>query len=151
MNAYDITLTDTTTTATMLATEVPLTTTTLEGAVDVQTLSFNVYTDFIAQKRTWSHTWKYMTEDEYNALVGFYNRQFTLYQYPELTITEEGVDGVIVRMTMNVKNIIDGCGTVNDVSVTFRETRQLEDTGGVLLLDDPNSKLYVNNNEYLEL
>jgi len=122
--AYEITLTDSTTSATLALPEVPLTVTPLEGAVDVTTLSFDVYTDFITQKRIWSHTWAYMSEDDYNTLVGFYNRQFSLYEYPELTITEEGVTDVIVRMMMQPKNIIDDCGTVQDVSVSFRETSQ---------------------------
>lgn len=125
MAAYDITLTDSTTTATIVESDKPATTTTIEGSVDVQTLSYNVYTDFITQKRIWSRTWAYMTEDEYSMLVGFYNRQFTLFEYPELTIDDEGVDAVTVRMVMQPKNIIDGCGTVQDVAVSFRETRQL--------------------------
>jgi len=123
--AYDITLTDTTTTAIMPLTEVPLTITTVEGAIDVEPLSLNVYTDFITQKRIWAHTWAYMTEQEYISLVGFYNRQFTLFKYPTISITNENTTNVSVRMVMTPKLIIDNCGTVQDVSVSWRETRQL--------------------------
>lgn len=123
--AYDIVLTDSSGATTMPETEVPLTVTTLEGAVDVTTLSFNVYTDFITQKRVWSHTWSYMSEADFAILKGYYDRQFTLYTYPQLTITDESVNLVTVRMTLNPKNIIDNCGQVNDVTVSFRETQQL--------------------------
>lgn len=123
--AYQISLTDSTGTEAMPDTEVPLTIETLEGAVDVTTLSYNVYTDFIALKRVWSHKWAYMTEDEYNTIRGFYERQFTLFEYPELTIADEGITNVTVRMSLDPKRIIDNCGTVEGVTVSWRETRQL--------------------------
>lgn len=122
--AYEITLTDSTGSDTLALLEVPLTTTPLEVATDVQVLSGNIYTDFIAQKRIWTHTWAYLTEDEYNTIKGYYDRQFTLFEYPELTIADEGVIGVTVRMSITPKNIIDNCGVVNDFTVSFRETRQ---------------------------
>lgn len=124
MSAYDITLSDSVATATMPLTNVPLTTEFLEGAVDVTTLSFNLYTDFITQKRIWEHTWAFMTDADYDTLKAFYDRQFTTFLYPELTIANEGVTGVTVRMYLENKKIIDRCGTVEDVTVRFRETRQ---------------------------
>lgn len=114
--------------------EVPLTTTTIEGATDVQVLSFNVYTDFITQKRLWSHTWAYMTEAQFAILKGYYDRQFTLFAYPQLTISDENVNLVTVRMSLNPKNIVDNCGTVNDVTVSFRETSGAA-SGGFLDID----------------
>lgn len=125
---YAIELTDGTTSATMPLLHVPLSQSNVEGAVDVQTLDNNVYTDFVALKRFWAHTWRYMKESDFNTLKGFYDRQFTLFAYPRLTITELGVVDVPVRMTLSPQNIIDNCGTVEDVEVTFRETRQLEET-----------------------
>lgn len=125
MANYNITLTDSTGSATMPPVNVPLTTDTLEGSTDVTPLSFNVYTDFIAQKDIWSHTWAYMTKAEYDILRGYYDRQFTLFKYPQITITDEGVTTVVVRMYMEKKDVIDNCGTVESVSVRFRETRQL--------------------------
>lgn len=123
--AYEIELTDSFGSDTLTATEVPLTVTSIEGAVDVQTLSFNIYTDFIAQKRVWSHTWSYMTEAEFNTLKGYYDRQFTAFEYPLLTITDLNVEDVPVRMTLSPQNIIDDCGTVQGVTVGWRESAQL--------------------------
>lgn len=123
--AYEITLNDGTGANTLTATEVPLTTTPLEIATDVQVLSGNLYTDFIANKRIWSHTWAYLTEAEYDVIKGYYDRQFTLFTYPELTIVEEGVSDIPVRMSITPKQIIDNCGVVSDVTVSFRESRQL--------------------------
>jgi hypothetical protein len=123
--AYEIQLTDSTGTTTIAATEVPLTVTPLEIATDVQVLSGNLYTDFIAQKRVWSHTWAYLSEDEYNIIKGFYDRQLSSYIYPRLTIVDEDVNLVTVRMSITPKNIIDNCGVVNDFTVSFREARDI--------------------------
>lgn len=122
---YQIQLTDSTTSATMPALHVPLEEATIEGAVDVTTLDLNLYTDFVATKRRWAQTWKYMSEDDFNTLKGFYTRQFSLAEFPELTITDLGVTDVVVRMELSPRNIIDHCGTVENVEVSFRETIQM--------------------------
>lgn len=124
----ELKLTDSTGQSTLPAIEVPLTVSTLEGAVDVQTLSFDVYTDFITQKRTWTQTYAYLTDAEYQLIKGYYDRQFTNYTYPQLSVegsTSNDVTDVVVRMTLTPQNIIDDCETVQDVTVSFRETRQL--------------------------
>lgn len=121
----ELELTDATGTATLQMLEVPLSIKTIEGATDVQTLDYNVYTDFLTQKRVWSHTWAYMDEDDYNILKGYYDRQFTLFEYPELSIDYYSVANVPVRMTLNQQEVINFCGRVQNVEVTFRETKQL--------------------------
>jgi hypothetical protein len=124
-----IQLTDDTTTLTLPLLEVPLSEQTIEDATDVQTLDFSVYTDFIAQKRLWSHTWETLSESEYNALRAFYDRQFTTFKYPKLSIAHYAVSGVPVRMTLNTKDIISHAGEVANVQVSFRETAQLPGAG----------------------
>ena len=121
----ELELTDATGTATLQMLEVPLTINTIEGATDVQTLDYNVYTDCLTQKRVWSHTWAYMDESDYNILKGYYDRQFTLFEYPELSIDYYNVANVPVRMTLNQQEVVNYCGRVQNVEVTFRETKQL--------------------------
>lgn len=122
--AYEIILSDSTDTVTLPVLNVPLTQNIIEGATDVETLDLNIYTDFVGTKRLWTHTWKYMTEANFNILKGFYDRQFTLFQLPLITIAELGVEDIVVRMSLSPQNIIDNCGTVEDVQVSFRETVQ---------------------------
>jgi hypothetical protein len=124
-----IQLTDDTTTLTLPLLEVPLSEQPIENATDVQTLDGNVYTDFIAQKRLWSHTWQTLSQSEYNALRAFYDRQFTSFKYPALTIDHYAVSSVPVRMTINTKEIISHGGEVANVQVSFRETAQLPGAG----------------------
>lgn len=121
---YEIEITDDTGTLTLPALEVPLTIQTLEGATDVQTLDFNIYTDFITTKRLLSHTWAFLTEDQFNDIQGYYLRQFTLYKYPSITIAAKGIVDMVVRFNLNPESIIDQCGTVEGVTVSFRETKQ---------------------------
>ena len=125
----NIQLTDDVATLTLPTLEVPLTEQTIENAVDVQTLDFNVYTDFIAQKRLWSHTWATLTQAEYDALRAFYDRQFTTYKYPRITMAHYSVSDVPVRMTLNTKEVISHAGEVANVQVSFRETAQLPGAG----------------------
>ena len=120
---YDLTLTDATGTETFNQAEIPITTTPVEIGTDVQVLSGNVYTDFIDLKRTWTRTFTYMDKADFDLLKGFYDRQFTLFTYPLLTITDDGANNVPVRMTFSGQNIIDNCGTIQEVTVSFREAR----------------------------
>lgn len=121
----EIVLTDNSTTATLPRLAPPLSETTVEGSRDVITLDMNMTTYFSDNKRLWGHTWPILTIDEYNVVKGFYDRQFTDFSYPLIDIADLAIADVPVRMTINPKNIIDNCLTVQNVTVSFRETRQL--------------------------
>lgn len=121
----EIQLTDNSGTQTLPALEVPFTETPIESAVDVTTLDFNVYTDFTARKRQWSTQWAYLTTAQFELIMGFFNRQYTDFRYPTVTIAALGVENVPVRMTVNQRDIIDDCGTVAAFAISLRETAQL--------------------------
>lgn len=98
----------------------------LDLVTDIVTLDNSLYSDFSGQRyNSWTFNYDSLTEDEYNAIKDIYDEQFTLYQYPTLTIDHYSVEDVPVRMNINPKNIIDNCGTVQDVQLNFRETAQL--------------------------
>lgn len=122
---YAITISDTVDEMTIDMPSVPLTEDTIEGVADVVTLDLNLYTDFFATKRSWANTLQYMDESDFNQLKGFYDRQWTLWQYPTISIPDLGVNDVVVRMSLTPRNIIDNCGTVQNVTMGFRETIQM--------------------------
>jgi len=124
-------LSDDVATVTLQALNVPLTEATINNDVKVITLDNNLSVYIVpgSDKRVWSHTWAYMDEDEFNILKGFRDRQRTLFKFPEVTITEQGINNVPVWMELNPKNIIDHCGTVQGVSIELRETIQMPDEG----------------------
>lgn len=121
----ELQLTDTIASLTLPLLEVPLTESIIENSTDVVTLDANIYTDFITTKRSWTHTWTYMNEDDYDAVRAFYNRQFTEFKYPLLTIPHYSIANVPVRMTINDKSIINSCGRIGKITITFRETLQI--------------------------
>lgn len=123
--AYVIYLTDSAGTHELPPLEVPLTRVKNEKMTTVEPLSGNVYDDYIATKRTWAHTWRYLSENEYALLDEIYERMKSEWTYPQLTIDGENVTDLVVKYELGAKNIIDDCGVVQDVTVSFRETRQL--------------------------
>ena len=123
---YKIYLTDSAGTHELPPLEVPLTRVKNEKMTTVEPLSGNVYDYFIATKRVWSHKWAFLTKEEYDALDVIYERMKSEWTYPQLTIDGESVTDLVVKFTLGPKNIIDDCGTVSDVTVSFQETRQLD-------------------------
>lgn len=121
---YIIYLTDSAGTHELPPLEVPLTMVKNEKMTTVEPLSGNVFDQYIATKRTWTHTWAYLTKEQYDLLDEIYERMKSEYTYPALTIDGENVAGLVVRYDLSPKNIIDHCGNVQGVTVTFRETRQ---------------------------
>jgi len=105
--------------------EIPVREETLENATDVTTLDFNVYTDFINTKRKWNFGWSILTESEYNAIKAVFESQYTLFQYPRLSIPALGIVNVPVRLTTNSKDVVTNCGEVANFQITMRETAQM--------------------------
>lgn len=122
-----LTLTDTADSVEYSLLEVPFTTEDVVGKTDVTTLSGNIYTDYLYDKKSFKHKWSWMSLNDYKKLRGFYDRQFTLYKYPNMTLTEP--DGTIitkvVRMEISAKKMISQCGIVEDVEIELRESAQL--------------------------
>lgn len=127
--AYIIYLTDSAGTHQLPPLEVPLTRVKNEKSTEVEPLSGNVYEDYIATKRVWAHTWSYLTNDEYELLDAILERRKVDWAYPSLTIDTDNlgdsVSDLVVQYKLSPKNTIDDCGNVQDVTVSFRETRQL--------------------------
>ena len=122
--AYEITLIDDSETWTSPPPHTPLNVQTIESAIDVTTLDLNIYTDLIATKRMWTVNWGTMTAADFAQLKSFYDRQFTLYKFPTLTIPDLGVTDIMVRMTISDQSITNVDGLVDGVTITLRETIQ---------------------------
>ena len=126
MAIIKLTLTDSTTSATIVLPTPPLTQEDNNLDVKKRTLdnSLHVYIAPNADKRTWLQEWAFLRIDEYTLIRGFRNRQRTLNTFPTLSITglpSGDILNVPVFITMEQKNIIDNCETVENVSVQFEE------------------------------
>lgn len=95
------------------------------GKAEVTTASGDVYTDYVYRKFSFEYEWGYLTAEEYAVLEGFFDRQFSSHKYPRITIPALEVADMPVRMELSEQNIVNDCGVVENVSVAFRETRQL--------------------------
>lgn len=122
--AYEITLIDGSQTWTSPTPDTPLSEQVIELSSEVTTLDLNIYVDLLNTKKIWTVRWGYMSTTEYNILLGFYNRQSSNLEFPELTIPDLGVTGIITRMTISDKNIVDESGLIENVEITLRETVQ---------------------------
>lgn len=123
--AYKIFLTDSAGVHELPPLDVPLTRVKNEKKTVVEALSGNVYEDYIATKRTWAHTWAFLSSEEYDLLDDIYERMKSERTYPRLTIEGESVNDLVVQYELGTKEIIDDCGNVRAVTVSFRETRQM--------------------------
>lgn len=101
----------------------------IENAADVQTLSGEIYTDFISLEQGWSFSYASLTQAQYDAIKTIYDSQFSApYQYPLLTISEYGITDAPARMTLNEQDIWNHCGDVQNIKIIFRLTEQLAET-----------------------
>lgn len=95
------------------------------GESKVLTASGDVYTDYVYKKFEFEYEWGFLTADEYAVLEGFFNRQYSLNKYPRISIPELGVDNMVAKMELSDQSIINNCGIVEKVKVSFRESTQL--------------------------
>lgn len=101
----------------------------LENAVDVTTLDFGLYTDFVNQKRQWTLNWALLDESEYNDLRAVYDSQFITNAYPIFVVPYYGIN-VSVRMYINDKDIRkDGCD-IRNVEVILVEAPIVDSSVG---------------------
>ena len=97
----------------------------VSGSSTNTVLSGDVYTDFVYRKRSWEVEFDWLDKTNYEAVLGFYKRQFSLGKYPTVQIVTpfETYSGV-AAMDLNEQTITNQCGVVEGVEIIFRETSQ---------------------------
>ena len=109
------------------------------GKSEVLVVSGDIYTDYVYKKFhkagasigvtykkfTFEYEWDFLSAEEYAVLEGFFNRQYELHKYPRISIPELGVDNMVARMELSDQSIVNNCGMVENVKVSFRESTQL--------------------------
>lgn len=120
-----LTITDDNTSKTYTLLPSPFNKKRIMGKSRVLTQSGDVYTDYVYNKFEFEYEWAFLSADEYAALEGFFNRQYSLNKYPHITIPELGVESMVAEMELSDQSIINQCGMVEAVKVSFRESTQL--------------------------
>lgn len=126
--AITVTITDQTVTRTYDVWAIPLISNPDHIGQMVETVDGNVSDYYKARKQKITLSLGYMTAGEYSVLKGFIDRQWENRRYPTITITGAAnlqITDMVARMELNSQNVIDNCGTVEGVQVSFRESKQL--------------------------
>ena len=128
MTNISLIITDQTTSHVYDIWQVPLVATRAHIGQTIETVDGNISDYYKASKHDITLSLGYMTSAEYAVLKGFEERQWEMRRYPVITI--EGAENLrvtdmVARMEINAQNIVDNCGTVEGVQVSFRETKQL--------------------------
>lgn len=123
--AITLTITDTTMTQTYDLLYVPVVSSPIITETEVQTVDGNIRTYYSSTKQSFTVQLGNMTQGEYSVLKGFVARQYQNITYPTITITGASnlnVSYMTAKMSLNDQQVIDNCGTVEGVQLTFRES-----------------------------
>lgn len=126
--AITLTITDSSITQTFDLLMAPLISAPIITETDVQTVDGNISTYYSSTKQTFTVELGYLTQAEYSVLKGFIQRQYENLRYPAITITgamNVEVENMIAKMSLNDQRIVNNCGLVEGVQLTFRESKQL--------------------------
>ena len=126
--AIELTITDTSVTQTYPLLMSPVVSSPIITETDVQTRDGNISTYYNSTKQSFTVSLGEMSQDEYSVLKGFITRQYQNLKYPTITITGAinlNVSSMVAKMTLNDQNVVNNCGTVDGVQLTFRESKQI--------------------------
>lgn len=102
----------------------PLTITDVEGKSSITTLNGNVYVDYVYNKKEFTVSIFNLSASDYAEIRGFYDRQFTLHEFPTITIPELGISDMVVYFQIGDREINSQCIKTNKLTLKFRETAQ---------------------------
>ncbi len=108
--------------------EVPLTLTAIINEADVETIDGNISTYYGSTKRQYAFKLGYVDSETYAKIIAFRDRQYKNYKYPIISVTgasNVNVTNMTAKMSVNDQQVIDNCGWVENVVLTFRESRQM--------------------------
>lgn len=126
--AITLTITDPSVTQTYELLMSPVVSSPIITETDVQTVDGNISTYYNSTKQSFLVQLGDMTQAEYSVLKGFIQRQYQNLRYPAITITGAinlNVNNMIAKMSLNDQNVVNNCGLVEGVQLTFRESKQL--------------------------
>lgn len=95
---------------------------------DVETIDGNISTYYGSTKRLYQVSLFAMDADSYTDLQAFIERQYKNFKYPSITI--EGAPSLNVfnmtaKMSLSNTEVVNSCGLVDNINLTFRESKQM--------------------------
>lgn len=96
---------------------------------DVETIDGNISTYYGSTKRQYHIKLMAMDAESYASLRAFLQRQYQNLKYPSITVegtTNLNITNMTAKMSMSSINVTNACGLVDDITVTFRESKQMQ-------------------------
>ncbi len=108
--------------------ESPIVLSPIINETDVESIDGNISTYYGSTKRQYTFKIAWLDADTYAALKAFRDRQYTNLKYPQITV--EGAQNLNIanmtaKMTLSDQEVTDNCGTVESITLTFRESKQM--------------------------
>lgn len=108
---------------------VPIVLNPIINETDVETIDGNISTYYGSTKRQYEISLLPMDGESYASLKAFIERQYQNLKYPSISI--EGADVINVqnmtaKMALSSTEVVNVCGLVDNIKLTFRESKQLQ-------------------------
>lgn len=95
---------------------------------DVQTVDGNISTYYGSTKRQYQFKIAWLDAETYASLKAFCERQYSNLKYPQISIsgaTNLNIENMVAKISLNDQEVTDNCGTVENIVLTFRESKQM--------------------------
>ncbi len=106
----------------------PIILTPIINETDVETIDGNISTYYGSTKRQYQFKIAWLDATTYAKIIGFRDRQYANLKYPRISITGAtniNVSDMVAKITVSEQEVVDKCGTVENVVLTFRESKQM--------------------------
>lgn len=95
---------------------------------DVQTVDGNISTYYGSTKRQYQFKIAWLDAETYSSLKAFCERQYSNLKYPQISISGAAnlnIENMVAKISLNDQEVTDNCGTVENIVLTFRESKQM--------------------------
>lgn len=95
---------------------------------DVETIDGNISTYYGSTKRQYEISLLPMDQESYASLKAFVERQYQNLKYPIVSIYGAetiNVQNMTSKMALSSTEVVNSCGLVDNIRLTFRESKQL--------------------------
>lgn len=106
----------------------PVILTPIINETDVQSIDGNISTYYGSTKRQYQFKIAWLDAVTYAKILQFRDRQYANMKYPQITIlgaSNINVTDMTAKLTVSEQEVVDNCGTVENVVLTFRESKQM--------------------------
>lgn len=107
----------------------PITLNPIINEADVETIDGNISTYYGSTKRQYEISLAPMDQESYASLKAFIERQYQTLKYPQITVTGAttlNIENMTAKMALNAIEVVNMCGLVDNIRLTFRESKQMQ-------------------------